>query len=82
MSVTIRFDSQYPRERGEVTFHDAPQDVHIDGIVAVYEPVAQADDFRPRNGWVFGARFGGDSCCGLAHDFKRPDEGEAQNAAY
>ena len=80
MSAMILFDRQTAYERGEVGVHDAPQDVHIDGIVAVYEPVSQANDFRPRNGWMSGACLGGDSRRGLAHDFKQPDEGEAQNA--
>ena len=53
---------------------DFPENVEIDVVVAVYEPVAQGDNLHPRNAGVLGALSGRDTARRFADDLQQPHQ--------
>src|SRR5712692_7513222 len=67
-------------KRRQIVAYDVPQDVEINGIVTVNQPIAQTHDYGPRNVGMAEAFFGGYPACRFADDLKQPDKGKVQLA--
>src|SRR6266849_7763708 len=67
-------------KRRQIVAYDVPQDVEVNGIVTVNQPIAQTHDFGPRNVGMAEAFFGGYAACRFADDLKQPDKGKVQLA--
>jgi hypothetical protein len=67
-------------KRRQIVAYDVPQDVEVNGIVTVNQPIAQTHDFGPRNVGMAEPFFGGYAACRFADDLKQPDKGKVQLA--
>lgn len=47
---------QFQDENSEILLENVPEDLHIDGIIAVDEPIAKSDNLNPGNIGESGAR--------------------------
>lgn len=50
LALLIQNTTQLVDERRQIVLHDGPQDVQVDSIVTVNEPVSQTNDTTPRYG--------------------------------
>lgn len=57
LRIGPHFGSEVRRERRDIRLDDRPEDVEIDGVVAVDRPAGQAHDLLPGHGRRHGARF-------------------------
>src|SRR6266851_9446083 len=69
-------------KRRQIVAYDVPQDVEVNGIVTVNQPIAQTHDFGPRNVGMAEAFFGGYAACRFADDLKQPDKGKGSAGGH
>src|SRR5712692_9461235 len=76
--VAVRRNDLFERlyQRRQILVQDLPEDVEIDGIVAVNETIAQRDNLTPRYLRILGTLVYWHSAGRLAHDFEEPNQGE------
>ena len=64
---------------GQVLNYDLPQNIEVDALVSMNQPVAQAHDLRPRNIRMHCLPFGCDAAGGLAGNLQQADQREVEH---
>lgn len=67
---------QLGNQRREIVGDDLPEDVEVDVVVAVNQPVAQADNLRPQDAGIPHPLRRRHATGRFANDFEQPDERE------
>jgi hypothetical protein len=79
LTLSIFNSLELSYEHRQVICQDFPENIHINGIVAMNQPMTKTDNLRPGNGGGFLSGVNGNLAGRLADNFQEPDQGQTEN---